>query len=480
MAMADPRKAWRSMGLELRSDVDGPATSDIWCPEYECMPRDELRALQLRRAEQAYRLLWSCSDFYRLKFERAGLNEDSLDSWEAFRKIPITHRSEWLIDQDEHPPYGSFSPLRQEDWISRGWMLFTTSGTSAGSPRSFRHTTHDRDLWTWHGARALYAMGIRKGDIALNAFGYGTWVAFWGLHYALNHMGVPVIPGGGSNTERRARFIDRYLPTVLLCTPSYALYLGRSMQELGLSPEQSSIRLLVCAGEPGPCVPGTKRRLETLWGAKINDDFGCTEVAMSPFGYTCKEQVNRDDGHVDVHLMEDGYIVEALSPDTWEPVSLGEKGVLVVSNLYSEAQPILRYVMGDWITVTEDPCLCGRTHARAVGGLQGRHDLLVKIRGLMFFPAALEDAVRSQERLGDEYKIEIQRVDDIDRVFITAEPSADVSESEFSELQPIIERSLKGMLGIEVNLTLVTYGTLPRTEFKAKRLFDLRAERKMA
>jgi phenylacetate-CoA ligase len=473
-AATDLRRRWRELVQEHVCHYDAPGSDRYWCPELETASRDRLREIQDPKVALAYRQLFECSPFYRRKLEGAGLGPDDVSGVADLVKVPPTFREEWLEDQEAHPPWGTFSPLRQEDWLERGWMLFTTSGTTAAMPRVFRHTTFDRDLWLWHGARALYAMGVRQGDIALNCFGYGTSVAFWGLHYALNHMGVPIIPGGGSNTERRAFFIDSYKPTVLIGTPSYVLYLGRVMEESGMDPRASSVRLLVTAGEPGACVPSTKARIEDLWGARVHDDFGCTEVAMSPMGYTCSYQVEKDDGQaVDVHLMEDSFVVEVLHPETLEPLPDGERGILVVSNLFSEAQPILRYVMGDWITVTRERCPCGRTHARAVGGLQGRNDQLIKIRGLLFFPAVIEDSVRSLSELGDEFKVEILREGDLDRVKVTAEPAPDAGADGGPSAEQVARR-LKGSLGIDVEVEMVPHGTLPRTTFKAKRLFDLR------
>lgn len=471
--MTDLRGAWRALVQRHVQDANAPRTARIWAPDLEQAPRDQLAAMQLEKARAAYALLWAHSPFYRAKFERAGLGDDVLRNYADLRRVPITRPEEWVVDQESHSPWGSFSPLRDADWIERGWMMFSTSGTKARVPRLFRHTTFDREQWTWHGARALYAMGVRRGDIALNCSAYGTSVAYWGLHYALNHMGIPVISGAGATSERRAMLIDHCRPTVLLATPSYVLTLGREMEAAGLSPRDSSVRLLVCAGEPGPCVPATKKRIEELWGAVVHDDFGCTEVAMSPLGYTCDAQAARTDG-VDVHLMEDQYIVEVLDPVTHEPVPDGTRGTLVVSNLFSEAQPILRFAMGDWIAITRDVCACGRTHARALGGLQGRSDDLLKIKGLKFFPAALEDAIRAVPELGDEFRIEISRVDDADRVTITVEPASGTTRDALDRRIPAIVRRLKSALGIEVAVVGVDGGTLPRVMAKAKRLFDLR------
>lgn len=472
--MGDIRQRWRELVLRYCRPYDAPASAECWAPEFEMASPDRLRAIQGEKLSLAYRYLWQCSPFYRRKFEQAGLGPETVNSLDDLARIPLTHREEWLEDQQQNPPWGTFSPLRHEDWLQRGWMFFSTSGTTAACPRVFRHTTFDRDVWTYLGARGLYSMGLRRGDIAINCFSYGTSVAFWGMHYSLNHMGIPVMSGGGASTERRAMFIRNYNPTVLLCTPSYSLYLGRSMQEAGFCPAQSAIRLVVASGEPGAGVASTKQRVEELWGAEMHDHFGCTEVAMPPLGYTCSHQVRRKGGPVETHIMEDVYIAEALDPDTFQPVPDGQPGILVVSNLYSEAQPILRYVMGDWITITRTPCGCGRTHARAVGGLRGRNDKLIKIRGLMFFPAVIEDAIRSLPEVGDEFRVVIDRVADMDQVKATVEPSPEFAAASDGELRGRVSRALKGSLGIRVDVEVVPTGTLARAEFKADRLKDLR------
>ncbi len=474
--MDDLRKQWRDLVTRYCIRYDAPAGDHCWTPELEMASRGELQAIQSEKLALAYRYLWQCSPFYRRKFEGAGLRHDSVRQVADLTKIPLTHREEWLDDQREHPPWGTFSPLRQQDWLERGWMLFSTSGTTAAFPRVFRHTTFDRDVWTYFGARGLHAMGVRPGDISINCFSYGTSVAFWGMHYSLNHMGVPVISGGGANTERRILFIRNYQPTVLMCTPSYCLYLGRAMEAAGAAPAESSIRLVIASGEPGACVPATKRRVEQLWGAEMHDHFGCTEVAMPPLGYSCTHQVARRDGPVETHIMEDAYIAEALDPETFEPVPDGRPGILAVSNLYSEAQPILRYVMGDWITITTTPCGCGRTHKRAVGGLRGRNDKLIKIRGLMFFPATIEDAIRSIPEVGDEFRVVIDHTHDMDQVYATIEPADPACQDGLPNLERHVARALKGSLGIRVDVAVVPPGSLPRAEFKADRLTDRRAK----
>ena len=472
--MSDIREQWRSLVRKHALHFDGPASDRVWAPELECCPRGRLRDIQSEKLAVAYRYLWECSSFYRRKFEEAGLGPDSIGGLDDLPKIPLTHREEWLVDQERNPPWGTFSPLRHQDWLERGWMFFSTSGTTAKFPRVFRHTTFERDMVAYIGARALHAMGIRRGDIVVNCFAYGTAVAFWGMHYSLDLMGIPVISGGGANTERRIMFIENYSPTVLLCTPSYALYMGRKMEEMGKSPRESSIRLLCCSGEPGACVPATKRRVEDVWGAEMHDHFGCTEVAIPPLGYTCSHLAKRKETAVDSHMTEDIYVPEVLDPDTYQPVPEGKPGILVVSNLYSEAQPIPRYVMGDWITVTSEPCECGRTHARAIGGLRGRNDRLIKIRGLMFFPAAIEDAIRSLPEVGDEFRVELDRAGDMDQVKAIIEPGERVPDLTDQQRQAKVATALKGTLGIRVDVEVAPPGSLERSQFKSDRLIDRR------
>jgi phenylacetate-CoA ligase len=472
--MSQALKTWLDTVLKYKLNPDKPGSDAMWSPDLERASRARIREIQSEKLAAAFRYLYEDSAYYRTKFQQAKLAPVDIRSVDDLHKIPITTKIDWAKDQQEHPPWGTFSPLTQERWTTSGWMMFTSSGTTTDLPRVFRHTLHDRDTWAWLGARAYWSMGVRPGDIVFNCFGYGPSVAFWCLHYGMHVIGAPVLPGGGMNTQRRAMFINTYEPTVLACTPSYALYLGRAMEELGMSPEESSIRLVITAGEPGPCVPATKRRIEDLWGAELHDDFGCTEVAMTPLGYTCATEVRQKDHPVSTHLMDDAYISEVVHPETLEPVAEGKEGVLVVSNLFSESQPMLRYMMGDWTAVTTEPCACGRTHARAIGGLHGRSDGMIKVRGIAFFPSTIEDSIRRHPDLGDEFQVEINRVDDMDRVKITVEPQSAIPKDSYLVPRDRIQKELKGALGIDVDVELVPFGSLPRTSSKSRRVIDRR------
>ena len=378
--------------LRYKLDPDRPADPAIWSPRLECPPRAEIERMQGERLKAAYEYLYACSPFYRQRFEAAGLGADHVQSLDDLRRIPVTRKQDWITDIEEHPPWGTFSPLSEERWHgSQGWMVFSTSGTTR-QPRVFRMTGHDQQMLSWMCARALYAYGVRPHDLALNCFYHGPSVAAWGMFGGLRLLGCPVIAGGPMNSDRRAFFVKQLHPTVLLGTPSTLLSLGERLRDLGDSPATCGVRRLVCAGEPGAAVRATKARLEAMWGAVAHDDFGCTEVAQAPLGYTCEYQATRSEGEVRVHLMEDSHIIEVLDPQTLEPVPPGAMGTLVVSNLYSESGPYLRYDMGDWVSVTHEPCGCGRTHASAIGGLVGRNDHCSQDQGA----AVLSEHVRGR------------------------------------------------------------------------------------
>ena len=466
------RERWLRSVRRWQLHPDAPAGGTWWAPELERATRSRLEEIQSEKIAAAAAYLYEDSPFYRRKFDEARLRPADVRSVEDLWKVPITRKQEWADDVGANPPWGTFSPLSAGDWGRRGFMLFTSSGTT-GAPRAFRHTAHDRDLWAWMWARALWAQGVRPGDVLLNGFGYGPFTAFWGAHYGMNLLGCPVISGCGVPTEQRAAYIDAYGPTVLTCTPSYALSLAESMRRMGLDPAASSIRLVVAGGEPGPCIPATKRRLERAWGATALDVFGGAEVAMAPLGYQCALDAARGEAPYAPHLMEDCYVVEVVDATTGEPVPEGRPGITVVSNLFSEAQPILRFEMADLMQLTSASCTCGRTHRRALGGVLAREDDLLKVRGIAVYPGAFEAAVRSVPEAGDEFEVVIDRREGgVDEVLVRVE--AGVPESDPRALAVGVASAVQRETGLAVGCEVVAPGTLRRVEAKARRVHDRR------
>ena len=266
--------------------------------------------------------------------------------------------------------------------------------------------------------------------------------------------------------EMRARMVDRFKPTVICGTTSYALHLGRVMEEIGLDPAESSVRLMLVGGEPGTGVKNTRDRLQGLWGATMAEFYGCTEASPHCGGYSCPAS-EASDGTISTHLMEDIQIWELVDPDTNEIVKEGERGLTVCTNLNSESSPQLRFLVGDYTTFNKERCDCGRTHVRAVGSFSGRADDLINLRGIKMYPVQIEEAVRSVPGIGDEYEVVLStNAEGLDIMSVRVEHEMDVGAA--------VQDAVRTSCEIRSDVEILAPGTLPKTEFKAKRVRDER------
>jgi phenylacetate-CoA ligase len=469
------RQEWLDAIVHFQRDPERAQSETAWSPALDLASADELRAIQNAKLPLAVRFAYESIPFYRRKFDRIGLEPGDVRGVDDLTKIPITTKQEMADDVAANPPWGTYTSVDDRCWRERGWQLFSSSGTTSRA-RSFRYTQFDRRMWAWSDARAMWAMGFRPGrDSALLAFGYGPHVWLWGVHYALNLMGIPILTGGGLDTRRRARFIDEYRPTILCCTPSYALYLAGVMREMSIDPASTAVRYLFCAGEPGFGIPATRERLERTWGAELHEFYGCTEAAPAAGGYTCVAMAAEKRGPVATHLMSDTQMWETVDPDTLTPVPAGRRGLSVATNLVSEASPQLRFLVGDFTVLVHSRCACGRSHPRAIGGFQGRADDMLNVRGVTLFPSAVEDAVRRVAGAGDEFEIRITRERELDVLTVRVEPAPSVCESHHGELRRAIETEIIARCELRSVVEIVPAGTLPKSEFKAKRVRDLRS-----
>jgi len=457
-------------------DWERPDSAEFWATPLETASVEQLREMQGQRLAAAVQYAYACIPLYRRKFDMLGLQPGDIRGLDDLLKIPVTTKQEMGDDLAATPPWGTYTAVDDVRWRQSGWQTFASSGTT-GQPRIFRYTAFDRSIWTWANARAMWSMGFRPDrDSALIAFGYGPHVWLWGVHYALNLMGIPIVTAGGLDSRARARFVATYQPTILAWTPSYALYLGHLMLELGINPARSTVRYLFCAGEPGFSIPATRSTLEELWGAELHEFYGCTEASPAAGGYTCAAVAADKTSTVSTHLMEDLQIWEAVDPDSLKPVPDGQRGLSVVTNLCSEASPQLRFLVGDFCALSHDRCACGRSHVRAVGGFVGRADDMLNIRGVTLFPSAVEDAVRRVPSIGEEFQMVVSRRNDLDVLTVIVEPKSEVPEREYETIKRRVETEIISRCELRPEVDLLPYGTLPKTEFKAKRLKDLRAE----
>lgn len=466
---ADLKEQTRSIWLETlekhKRDSDTPATADYWSPSLDCASRDELISIQNDKLKAVTPFLYENSDFYRRRFDRLGLAPTDIQSVDDLYKWPVVDKSEMMEDVQANPPYGDYTTHDDELWAKRGWMLFSSSG-STGVPRVFRYSQIDREYWSWANARAMHSIGIRPDDCVLICSGYGPHVFAWGVQFGLAKMQVATIPGGGMTGEMRAGIVDRFKPTVICGTTSYALHLGRVMEEIGLDPAKSSVNRMIVGGEPGTGIKNTRQRLESLWDAKMTEFYGCTEAAPHCGGYSCPES-GKDPDAVTTHLMEDIQVWELVDPDSKDPVKEGERGLTVCTNLNSESSPQLRFLVGDYSTYTTAPCDCGRTHVRAIGSFSGRSDDLINLRGLKMYPVQLEEAIRAVAGIGDEYEILIEtNSDGLDVMTARVEHDQDVADQ--------VQNEIRSRCEVRVDIEVLAPGTLPKTEFKAKRVRDER------
>jgi phenylacetate-CoA ligase len=466
----DSRECWRAMLTALARQFAGPQSSRVWAPEFESAPRAKLRDIQEGKLAAMLPYLYEHSAFYRARFKAAKLKPADVRSLDDLPKFPVVTKQEMAADVAAHPPWGTYTPIDDRTWRERGWMVFSTSGTTA-IPRSFRYTALDRELWAATSARGLYAMGVRAGNLALTCTNYNPHVFFWSIHHAFNLMRVAVVPGGVA-TERRIQMIELYRPTLLVATPSYALHLAAVMRDGGGDPAHSSIAKVICGGEPASGIASTRRRIEQTWNAEFHDVYGCTEAVPAGWAFTCREGLSADP--VATHVQEDLQIWELVDPETLEPVGAEGRGLTCVTNLNSEGAPQLRFLVGDFATFDRSRCACGRTFARARGGFAGRADDLLNIRGLKVYPSVIEEIVRGFDALGDEFQIVIDTASALDEFTIVAETRALVDETTEAEIARRLQAEVIRKTELRARIRIAAPGSLPKTEFKARRVIDHR------
>ena len=441
--------------------MNPPGESEHYAPEVETMPREKLEKLQLERLKWQVHRCYHGSEFYRERFDKIGLKPDDIRSLYDIVKISPVTKQELREEQAEYPPLGRYVIAPQKDWRE----VHPSTGTT-GVPVNTIWTQHDKENITRWTARTLWNFGVRPGDIIQNSFSYGLWVAGMAVHYAGQSLGCLILPIGATMTERQIEYFQRPGSTILIATPSYALYLAERMRQRGISPDQIPLRLGCFGGEAGTEVPTTREKIEKGLGIDAFDIYGLAEI-----GPTCASECRKKAG---IHFVEDHILVEVVNKDTMQRCASGEVGVLVLTHLTKEATPLLRYWTNDYVCLDYNKCACGRTHLRAVGGILGRADEMIIYKGENFYPIQVEKVVRSFKELSSEYKIRLTKDEKmgIDLVTVVAEYIDETVNTE--ELENKLKKTLREELAVTPEVELVKLGTLERTEFKAKRIEDLR------
>jgi len=438
-----------------------------WNPKIELMPKGKLRRLQLSRVQEAFRYAWENSPFYRRLMEKHGVAPDDILTLEDFfRKFPVTSRQELERDQLENPPFGTRLALPLEEAL----RYHSTSGTTGKPPVRAFDTERD---WIWGAdawATSLYNFGVRPTDIVMVAFGYGSFIGFWGAHYAFEKIGCRVHPTGSMDTKTRIRVILDLNVTVLCCTPSYAIRMLHVASEEGIDlAARSQLSMIVVAGEPGATIPSTKEIIEKGFNAHLGDFMGTTETA-GMIASTCSRHCGG------LHINEDRYLTEVVDPNTLEPVGYGKKGMMVVTPLLKEAMPLLRYATNDMVLMERGTvCPCGRTLDLFMGGILGRYDDMVKIRGVQLTPQMIEEIVRGFPEV-EEFFTTVENRDGLDTLLIKFELKSGTDSAAAEQIASNIKQQVKTHIGFSPEVGLEPHNLLPRFELKARRFKDLRVK----
>ncbi len=440
------------------------SVSPYWNPKTETLPREELRALQGHRLRKAVERAYATSAFHKRMFDEAGVGPDDIRSVDDIVKLPFTTRDAWMDNQATHPPFGEMCAVGSPDAI----RYHTTSGTSGRTPLRVLDTRTD---WKWVSEMWCYGFhgfGVRPDDKVFFAFSYGTFIGFWGAHYGTEKMGCLVLPSGNMNTANRVQLIDDLGATVVCATPTYALRLGQEADQMGIDLQGGSVKRLILSGEPAGSIPASKRLVEEQWGAKAADTAGMTEIGTIMM-FECEQQPGG------THIIEDHFIEEVINPETGEPVGYGEQGERVVTSFGRTALPLIRYRSRDLVLkVPHTGCDCGRTFDVYKGGIRGRVDDMLLVRGTNVYPRAIEAIVREYPAV-DEFQIYLWTRDGIrDEIAVRCE----VREG-FEDQWNAVAQRLQGDLshnieGLGIKVERAEAGSLPRFELKAKRVLDER------
>ena len=428
----------------------------IWDVENETMSRDRIRAIQDERLQRVAGRVYEKVPFYRQKFDEARLKPDDIKSVDDLTKIPFTTKDDFR----EQYPFGLFAVPKRD--VVR---IHCSSGTT-GKPTVVGYTSNDLAMWSELVARFLVAAGVGADDTVHIAFGYGLFTGGFGLHYGVEKVGATLVPASSGFTERQLKLMCDFEATVLVCTPSYALYLGEAAASMGVA---DRLKLRVGCFGAEPWTVAMRDSIEERLGIVATDNYGLSEVIGPGVAGECLER----NGH---HVFEDHFIPEVIDPETGEVLGEGEVGELVLTALTKEALPVLRYRTRDLTALHFDKCACGRTMAR-IERLKGRSDDMLIIRGVNIFPSQIETALLEAEGTEPHYRIIVDREKGMDTLTIEVEVSSRIFRDEMKAMVALEEglrEKLTNALGLRPRLKLVEPRTIERSTGKAKRVVDLR------
>ncbi len=418
-------------------------------PEQETMPLEDIRKIQDEKLVSQVRHVYENVPYYRDLMDKKGVRPEDIKGVDDLHKLPFIKKD----DLREAYPYG----LLATD-LKNCVRIHSTSGTTGKRVVAF-YTQNDVDMWEECCARAIVAAGGDNGDVCQVAYGYGLFTGGAGLHGGSHKVGCLTLPMSSGNTDRQIQFMMDLNATILCCTPSYAAYIGETLKEKGVKPEDNKLKAGIFGAEPW--TEEMRHDIEKSLGIKAYDIYGLTEISGPGVAFECEEQKG-------MHINEDHFIAEIINPETGEPLPIGEKGELVFTSLDKEAFPLLRYRTRDICVLSREKCSCGRTFVRMTKPL-GRSDDMMIIRGVNVFPSQIE-SVLLNSGYAPNYQIIVDRVNNTDTFDINVE----MKEEDFSDIPKALQSAMKAMLGINPKIHLVAPKSIARSEGKAVRVIDKR------
>ena len=425
-------------------------------PEIECASREQIKAWQDERLVKQVRHVWDNVPSYRKKMEEKGVTPEDIQSSADLYKLPFTSKA----DLRDNYPDGLVAVPR-----SKCVRVHATSGTTGKRVMAF-YTQHDIDLWTDCCARAITAVGGSEEDVCQIAYGYGMFTGGIGLDQGSRRVGCLTVPISSGNTDRQIQFIRDLGTTILCCTPSYAAYLGESMHEMGMTPDQIPLKAGIFGAEAWS--EEMRQDIQKTMGIKAYDIYGLTELSGPGVAFECSAQNG-------MHINEDHFIAEIIDPDTGEVLPEGSKGELVFTSIDKEAFPLLRYRTRDICILKREKCSCGRTLVKMCKPM-GRSDDMLIIRGVNVFPSQIETVLLNHGYPAN-YQIIVGRVKSTDTLDVQVEMTAEMFTDNVGEIerrQKQLVDGLRSMLGLAAKVTLVAPKSIVRSEGKAVRVIDNR------
>ncbi len=430
---------------------------NYWDKEKECMPREYLEKLQLRRLQETVYRVYAFVPAYREKMEQAGVKPEDIRKIEDLNILPFTTKQ----DLRDNYPFGLFA-VPMSDVV----RIHSSSGTT-GKPTVVGYTSKDIDTWAELMARALYSAGASRYSVIQNSYGYGLFTGGLGAHYGAEKIGASVIPTSGGNTKRQIMLMQDFGSSILTCTPSYALFMHEVMLEMGIKPSDLKLKAGVFGAEPWS--ENMRREIESKLEIDAYDIYGLSEIIGPGVAIECPIKNG-------LHIAEDHFIAEIIDPETCEVLPDSAPGELVLTTVTKEALPIIRYRTRDLSTLNRSVCECGRTHTRMAKVL-GRSDDMVIIRGVNVFPSMVESVLLNIPGVEPHYLLVVDRRGNLDELEVHVEVSESVFSDEVRKMENLglqIGKELESALGIAVRVRLVEPKTLERSEGKAKRVIDKR------